>query len=298
MITYKAFGLILASDTEIAQLRPVGSGLPADVTIAKGDLTYYSENLPQDIHCLFRTGVLYFEMPGVGDFLIENGSKIIYSPAQDVSMELLSAYFMGPCMGGVLHQRGVHPLHCSCVADDRHVVMICGDSGAGKSTLASEFLKNGWKLMTDDVAAVSDVQSAPIVHPSYPSQKLWQDSLDRYEHEESSIHSLYGRTEGVKYGVDVSKLFLEEARPLSLIVRLVPEDGACSIRPITGMAKVDQLMKNTYNAFMVLPEDRQKFFQRCVTLSSKVPMLLATRETRGHSAAKLVEMITSYLEEC
>lgn len=298
MMVYKAFGLCISSDTEIAQLQPQSAELTADISIEKGDMADFMGKLPPDVHCLFRKNELYFDMPGVGSFLIKDGCRITYSPAQDATMNLLSAYFMGPCMGGILHQRGIHPLHCSCVANDRYAVAICGESGAGKSTLASEFLKNGWKLLTDDVAAVENVDGTPVVQPSYPSQKLWQDSLERYEHQKKSVHSLYGRIEGVKYGVDVSELFLDEERPLSLIVRLVPDDAPCSLNAIAGMAKVDQLMKNTYNAFMILPEERQTFFQRCVKLSAKVAMVQATRETRAHSAPKLFEMITSYLEEC
>lgn len=298
MYLYKAFGLIISSDTEILQLHPLTHEQPINVAIKKGNLLTYRSKLPANIHNLLRINEFFYEIPNVGSFLIQDANKIIYDPDPRVTLNLLSVYLMGPCMGGILHQRGTHPLHCSCIANNKHAVMICGDSGAGKSTLASEFLKNGWKLLTDDVAAVENVDNIPIVQPSYPSQKLWQDSLERYKRYEGSIHSLYGRSDGMKYGVDVSGQFLDEPRPLSLIVRLIPDNGPCSLRPITGMAKIDQLMKNTYNAFMILPEEKQKFFQRCVTLSTKAPMVLATRETKAYSAPQLFKMITSYLEEC
>ena len=44
--------------------------------------------------------------------------------------------------------------------------------------LASAFLNRGYQLLSDDVIAVSlsQEESIPFVTPSYPQQKLWQES--------------------------------------------------------------------------------------------------------------------------
>ena len=86
-------------------------------------------------------------------------------------------------MGTILMQRKMLPLHGSAIEIDGKVYAIVGDSGAGKSTLASAFLKQGYKLVSDDVIAVSLSQenSIPYVTPAYPQQKLWQESLNILE---------------------------------------------------------------------------------------------------------------------
>ena len=61
------------------------------------------------------------------------------------------------------------------------------------------------------------------------------------------------------------------------------------------MTKVDQLMRNTYRSFMIAPHDRPRHFQRCVTLSTKIPMALAIRENGRQCAETLYTMITDYL---
>ena len=63
------------------------------------------------------------------------------------------------------------------------------------------------------------------------------------------------------------------------------------------MTKVDQLMRNTYRANMIEQKNLQRHFQRCVTLSTKIPMAVVTRTDGQDCAAKMYELITDYLEE-
>lgn len=198
-------------------------------------------------------------------------------------------------MGAILHQRGILPLHGSTVTDGSRAVLITGDSGAGKSTLAVEFLKNGWKLVTDDVAAVENIDSVPTVRSSYPSQKLWEDTLKCYPKGEREIHSLYLREEREKYGVSVSDAFYGGSCPLSLIVRLVPADRPCCIQTVETMPRIDQLIRNTYRLYMIPPKQRQRHFQSCVTLAGKVPVALLIRQKGMQCVNTLYEMILKLL---
>lgn len=290
---YRAFGLDLESEFSIAQLPPADFAR-ADVTIVRRELEQY--RVPDD-HVSVKPGEIVLTIGAMGKFRITGGSLIEAQPFSGGSDAMLGVYLMGSCMGAVLHQRGFLPLHGSCVTDGSRAVLITGDSGAGKSTLAAEFLSRGWKLITDDVTAVFDVEGTPMVQSSYPSQKLWQDALEHYDRPRKDIHSLYIDENREKFGVNVSRYFMEGTAPLSLIVRLIPTEGALHIQPIEGMAKVDQLMANTYRPYMVEQEHLQRHFQRCVTLSGKVEMALALRPRQGATAPRLYEMILSYLGE-
>ena len=74
---------------------------------------------------------------------------------KEADEDKIRLYILGTCMGALLMQRKILPLHGSAIAIDGKAYAFVGDSGAGKSTLASAFLSKGYKLLSDDVIAVS-----------------------------------------------------------------------------------------------------------------------------------------------
>ena len=289
---YKAFGLIIESDFVIAQI-PETAPCSADVRIIRADLSGLSEEERK----FLRENAIYAQVPGVAAFRIANGTLVQVDPEPDCADSRLGVFLMGSSMGAILHQRGCIPLHGSCVTDGVHSILLTGDSGAGKSTLAAEFLRRGWKLITDDVSALYDIDGTAMVQSSYPSQKLWQDALDRYERPKEDIHSLYFTDTREKFGVDVSKYFFDGRAALSMVVRLIPHARECALVPLEGMTKVDQLMRNTYRLKMIEQRNLQRHFQRCVTLSTMIPMAVVTRTDGEDCAGRMYELITTFLEE-
>lgn len=289
---YKAFGLVMESEFPIPSLAELREGTP-DVRIVPGKLRGLVDTkaprTSENCNIILTLSETLFRVTG--------GSLIEADIAEGDTEGFIAMYLMGSCMGAILVQRGFMLLHGSCVTDGRRSVLITGDSGAGKSTLAAEFLKNGWKLITDDVSAVFDHVGTPMVQSSYPSQKLWQDAMDRYEKTDKDVHSLFFTEAREKFGINVSDRFFEGTCQLSMVLRLVPLDHPCCVRPIEGMAKVDQLLRNTYRLYLIEKRYQQRHFQRCVTLSTKVPMALAIRENGKQCADTMYKLITKHLEE-
>ena len=289
---YYAFGLNIQSFVQIPQI-PKGDFSEPDVTIVAADFS----SLPKSERKLTSENSVFFRVVEAGRFRITNGNMIQVELAEDCKESVLAVYLMGSCMGAILIQRGYMLLHGSCVTNGKRSILITGDSGAGKSTLAAEFLKNGWKLLTDDVTCLYDIAGTPTVQSSYPSQKLWQDAMDRYGKSGEDVHALYFSEDREKFGVNVADSFLEGTAPLSMVVRLMPNGHSTLVSPIEGMAKVDQLMRNTYRYYMLEQQHQQRHFQRCVTLSTKLPMALAVRENNKDCAPVLYDMITKFMEE-
>lgn len=289
---YKAFGLTISSCFPIPQV-PEIPPCRCDVQVVQADLS----DLPPERRKTVTENGVYFLAKGQGTFYITNGNLIQVDPDPMHSVSHLAIFIMGSSMGAILHQRGLLPLHGSCVTDGRRSILLTGESGAGKSTLAAEFLRRGWKLITDDVTCVTGFEGIPMVRSSYPSQKLWQDALDRYELQEDHIHSLYSREDREKFGVDVSEHFFEGDAPLSLVVRLVNGPIRCTLSPLEGMVKVDQLLRNTYRSQIIEQRNLQRHFQRCVILSTKIPMAVVTRTDGEDCAGRMYELITDFLSE-
>ena len=289
---YKAFGLIIESELPIPQLQEIRDAQP-DVRIVPARLRGIVD--PQ-APTTAEGGCI---IPTLTDtlFRVRDGKLIEADVCEGDTDSNVAVYLMGSCMGAVLVQRGFMLLHGSCVTDGKHAILLTGDSGAGKSTTAAEFLKRGWKLVTDDVTCVFEQDGVPMVQSSYPSQKLWQDALDHYERSESDIHSLYFSEEREKFGVNVSGSFFDGICPLSMAVRLSVADHSPSLFPLEGMAKVDQLMRNTYRLFLIEKRHLQRHFQRCVNLAGKLPMAMTLRRTGVQCADVITDLIINFLEE-
>ena len=289
---YKAFGLVIESELPIPQLAEVHDVQP-NVRIVPARLRGIVD---PDAPTTAEGGCI---IPTLTEtlFRVTGGSLIEADVCDGDTDSNVAVYLMGSCMGAILVQRGFMLLHGSCVTNGKRSVLITGDSGAGKSTTAAEFLKRGWRLVTDDVTCVFEQDGVPMVQASYPSQKLWQDALDHYEKSSDDIHSLYFSEDREKFGIDVSESFFDGICPLSMVVRLVAADHSTCLSPMEGMAKVDQLMRNTYRLYLIEKRHLQRHFQRCVNLAGKIPMALAVRENGKQCAETICDLIIKHLEE-
>lgn len=292
MYYYAAFGLTIESPFPIRILQETDVR-PADVSILE-NCEAAPDLLPESRNFRLLPGDVRFRVPEVATFRIVDGNTIFIYDRECDQTGKIWVYLMGSCMGAILHQRGMLPLHGSSVCKDGKAILITGESGAGKSSLAAEFLKNGWKLVTDDVAVVNLRNGKAVIQPSYPSQKLWMDAIERYDHKDSPLQSLYQENRKDKFSVDVSACFENRPQELTCVVRLCVA-GSCSVQAVDKMTAVHQLMRNTYRSVLILREDYQQWFEKCVGISSAVRMLACTRTTEENCAPDLFRMVTDWM---
>jgi hypothetical protein len=123
-------------------------------------------------------GVLLLTVEDVARFLVRQGREIVIAPAVGSDEDAIRLFLLGSALGALLQQRGVLTLHGSAIAVDGGCIGFLGHSGVGKSTLAAALCRQGYRLVTDDIMAVSLTRDARLlVHPGYPQMKLWADML-------------------------------------------------------------------------------------------------------------------------
>jgi hypothetical protein len=156
-------------------------------------------------------------------------------------------------MGVILQQKKILPLHGSAIEIDGRAYAFIGNSGAGKSTLASAFLNNGYRLLTDDVIAISlSQEDIPFVTPSYPQQKLWQESLNEFGMDHQKYHPLFERE--TKYAIPVHSQFSTDTIPLGGIFELVKSNNEeTEIHVLNGLERLHTMFYHTYRNFMIAP---------------------------------------------
>jgi len=179
---YRVFDLTFAAGFPIPEFggAEIGSGSKVDVTILRGDVPEKLENAVKFGVC-YQLGrnALQLNVEGIARYLAREGSEIIVDSEPDADFDAVRSFLLDAPLTGIMHQRGMLPLYGCAVQVRDHCVLFCGISGSGKSTTAREFIKRGYKLLTDDLAVITEQNGELIVLPGYPSQRLPLDVIKR-----------------------------------------------------------------------------------------------------------------------
>jgi hypothetical protein len=194
-------------------------------------------------------------------------------------------------------QRRTLPLHGSAVVVNGQAYAFVGESGAGKSTLAAAFLSRGYRLLSDDVIAVSRGADgcSPVVLPAYPQQKLWQESIDRLGMNSGRYRRLYSS----KYAIPVSSGFAANAVPLAGIFELTKAEGRdVKLSPYRGLERLAIFRLHTYRNFLI-PHlaGEQWHFSTVAGMANRLEMYRLQRPSVGFSAHELVDRVLGTLLE-
>lgn len=290
---YAAFGLSIRSELPLPELpRITAQAGEPDIVIKLGDLSEaWRACEVQDGYYASADGQFLFYVPDVAIYGIRGGMQIVVSPVAGAEEQIVRLYLLGTCMGTVLMQRRILPLHGSAVVIDGQAYAFVGDSGAGKSTLAAAFLNRGYRLLTDDVIAVSPAADggAPLVTPAYPQQKLWQDSIERLGMEPGRYRHLYQS----KYALPVSSGFAANAVPLAGLFELTTTEGeGIELSRYQGLERLAILRLHTYRNFLI-PHlaGEQWHFSTVAGMASRVEMYRLQRPSDGFSVRELVDRV-------
>jgi hypothetical protein len=297
-VLFKAFGLNINSEIFLSELPIMDVRkdlIDIEISIKNLKSKWAELNIPND-EFVVRENEVMFQIPDIAIFSIRDGSKITVSPLDDYDVDTARLYLLGTCMGAILLQRKILPLHGSAVVIDGKAYGFVGDSGAGKSTLASAFLKNGYQLLTDDVIAIHlSEEEVPIVTPSYPQQKLWQESLNEFGMGNHQYRPLLARE--TKYAVPIGLNFTAESAPLAGVFELVKtEGGQLEILPIQGLERLRTLLYHTYRHFIISPSGLMEWHFNMITrIVNKIDMFQLCRPISRFTAHDLPPLILKTL---
>lgn len=177
---YKIYDLVFASTLDIPYFEGVRMEFSEtyDVSIQFGE---FSNILPNSR----KNGVLYqlghqsfqLNVDGIAKYRVLNGKEINIFMEDNAEIEAVTSFLLDAPISALLHQRGLLPIYGAALKIEDKCVLICGISGNGKSTHAREFIKRGYKILTDDLAVVSQKDGYLNILTGYPSQRLPVDEV-------------------------------------------------------------------------------------------------------------------------
>ncbi|WP_163559178.1 hypothetical protein [Halomonas sp. NO4] len=251
---YRCYGLQLASQLELPELvttRPAPSPdariLLAELPPARdGEHTDTPWIQADETHC-------QLQFPDVMRLRIEQGRQILVErrvgrgAPPGASAADIRLYLLGGALGALLHQRHWLPLHLSALETPSGVWGFTGPSGAGKSTLAAWLHhRQGWPLVSDDVAVIRPEETTPLLYPGPPRLKLWKDTLASLGIASHGLVQDLSRTD--KYHLLRHQGFQPAARPLKALVVLesAASGEAASLERLRGVAAFQAVMATIY----------------------------------------------------
>lgn len=291
---YKAFGLKLMSEIPLPAI-PFTSENEGriDVTIEIGDVSeLWGQIPPSQRKWLVNKDLFMFFLPDVATFCVREGKKIIVSPLEGSSEDQIRLYILGVCMGALLLQRTVFPLHGSALAIDGKAYGFIGNSGAGKSTIAAALLERGCQFLCDDVIPVTlSENDVPFVTPSFPQQKLWQETLEEFGIEKDGYSPVFLRE--TKFVIPVSGNFYTEPLPLAALFEIVKtESEKIEILPINRLDRLQTLLLNTYrNSLIPDFEMTEWHFKTSTKIAEHIDFFRIRRPTSSFTAHQLASLI-------
>lgn len=300
---YKVFGMRVSSGIPLPELPAPGKDEQhaiADIVIETAEPEGLWDELERGGNNFVRKDNRFlFVIPETAVFCIEDGNKITVCPLPGVDEQKVRVYLLGTCMGALLMMRQVLPLHGSAVVIDGKAYAIVGDSGAGKSTLAAAFVSMGHQLVSDDVIAVTLAHGdgMPIVTPSYPQQKLWQESIDHLGLQSACYRPVYRET--TKYAVPVSSSFCSEPVPLAGVFELVKSERATiGVRRLQNLERLRMMLLHTYRNLLIRRLGLEQWhFKISTAVADATQVYQLQRPTEGFTAHHLASAIIRTIQE-
>jgi hypothetical protein len=288
---YSIFGLVIASDLELPELRPIAErATDPDIVISIGDIAD-----PEYAPGLYKRdeGAL-LNIDNVARYAIVGGANILVEPRPGTPLANVRLFLLGSAMGMLIHQRGLLPLHGNAIEIDGRAFAFVGHSGAGKSTLAAWFHDQGYRILSDDVCVVRfDRAGSPLLSAGIPRLRLWREAIEASGRVTDAYDRSYAGDEAYdKYDVPIAAAATADgALPLGAVYALRRGDEF-AIERLGPVDSAEVLFANTYRgAYLDQTQTNALHWQACLDVIRRVPVFDFVRawqlETLGEHAAKM-----------
>ncbi len=269
---YRIYGLNLESELVCPGFASVPEAKP-DVFVSLGSVPDSLEYVKAS-GFKFQANSEYVLTKGSrAKMLVSKGNHTTIQPREGTHNDVIRSLFMAWGLGALLHQRNIFPLHGSVISLGNECVAFCAPSGTGKSSLAALFVKRGYTLLDDNIAALGLIDGTYSVYPGVPAIKLPRDLLEKSGDSFASLGVFQPFLD--KSVVVVRRNFPEHPQPLKKVYVLTRSgQPGFALSPLNGTARLDALIKNTFcPQFLRGMSKLPQHFRTVLSLANTLPMV-------------------------
>ena len=213
----------------------------------------------------------WFSVPGTGHFRVREGREIVIAPARGAVPRQLRRWLIGSAWASLCYQRDLFLIHASAVLVDGEAVLFCARAKGGKSTLAAHLNTRGYALVSDDFCRLEIPDHAPpVVYPSTPRLKLWNDTLAQLGW--NTAHLEPDSSRAGKFHVVLKANNFVQPAPIRAVYLL--EWGEFTLRRLSGLAALRRFLSaGTYRAGLLESTGRlSRHSSRSMAFLQRVPV--------------------------
>ena len=288
------YGLRVRSGIDLGPWPAPPQGEPHVTVVEEPPAPPTYDGAPYTARTTFGEQEVRLEIGGVASYTATGGSCIRVAPEPGAKPEDLRQYLTGATFGLILHQRGIYPLHASCVGIRGIGVAFAAPSGSGKSTLVGALLRRGATFISDDLCVMTPVKSGSArVWRGAARLKLDGTGMVGIDDARAALEPAGGNRG--KYHVPVSARRARRASiPLSRVYLLGFGDGDVRLERLEGLDAISALLDETYLlAYAVEMGLSPQIFKKVAELSRT---LTVSRLIRPHGFEHL-EAVLDLIED-
>ena len=278
MFYFQAYGLMLRSMVLLPGYKTTSSqhnveqlNIDAEIICNEESQTGLKNPLEQGLFFQVTPEAIWFNVPNVARFLVQNGERIVFQPAPDSDNDFITAFLNGPCLAALLMQRNLFVLTGSVLKSNDVAIAYLGDSCSGKSSLIAAMMQRGYCVLSDGLCVVNQ-EGMVFPGPSYI--ELWDDTVQKLR---IPAHGLQPIRAGFnKNRLPLDDLFYNHSLPLRDVYVLNPQkDNLLRHKTLTGSEKINFLQKNIYNkTYLAGFKKNHLYFEYCARLAQQTTMTL------------------------
>lgn len=269
---YQLYNLTISSNVELIDLNKINLDTNHDIVVFSKQIDNEDE-LNINSHYIFNFEKDKFNMiiKDIAKYSIYNGKLVNIEYSKSSTLDEINLYLLGSCLGVLLYQRDYLPLHSSSIETTNGCVFFSGVSGMGKSTTLKSFLKKGYKMISDDLVALSFENQQIHIYPSFPRVKLWEDSANKLDIDISNLNKIHRDMNKYSKPIENEIFSNEISKPYIFYEINFTDKNDIYIEDVKGVEKINTLLKNTYRPrYITYLNKNKEHFKQISLLANKL----------------------------